>query len=175
MCDYKLPGWPSTNIHRDEESMSHTASAVEAAGHRVWRMFRVRGTSVCLTSCSVKHTLSLHKYTNWEWLDLEGNPCVLTEWSGTLQRHLVLWPLTFHTPVHLVGRRVKQHPLVMSKSPASCRLPCSYLSRNLAICVFVCVCPHRFSCYIKFHCHNWLDDTTCNAVKPLHITGRGKI
>lgn len=34
----------------------------------------MRDMSVCLTSCSVKHTLSSH--INTEWLDLEGNPCV---------------------------------------------------------------------------------------------------
>lgn len=45
--------------------MSHTVSAVRAAGHRVGRMFWVRDTSVCFTSFLVTHfRFTTHKHTH---------------------------------------------------------------------------------------------------------------
>lgn len=172
MCDYKLPGWPSTNINWDVESMSHTANAVEAAGH--WESGGCSGwetcpsaslpvqsnTHFCYTNththaCTQARTHArtqkkthMHTYSKSGWI----------KWSRTLPGHLVLWPLTFRTPLHplswwgwwmVVG--VEGHPLLMPPSSASCRLTGNCLSRNLSICDFVCLFRNKVQVIWQHH------------------------
>lgn len=110
MCDYKLPDWPSTNIHWDVESMSHTASAVEAAGHGV--SGGCSGWETCPSaSLPVQSNTHFH-YTNtdthaqtetgWTWKVTpvswltEAGHCQVTLFSGH-------WPFA-HPYIRLVER-----------------------------------------------------------------------
>lgn len=71
-------------------------SQCSGGGWTVWRMFRVRDMSVCLTSCSVRHTLLLHKCThiNKECFGLEWNH---VSWLCAVRHCQVTsgqWPIT---------------------------------------------------------------------------------
>lgn len=116
---------------------------------RVWRMFRVRDTSVCFTSCSVNahfHYRNTQTESGWMWRE---SPCVLTSVRG----HRVP-PVTdlSHT------RKSVQEGVVWSLywHPLSSHLLPGHSHANifpgiLAICDFVCLCQHQHNCYIKFH------------------------
>lgn len=142
-----LPAWPSTNW--DVETMSHAASAVEAAGHREsggcsgWETRPSVSLPVQLTHTFIT---GIHKQSGWMWRE---SPCVLTSVRG----HRVP-PVTdlSHT------RKSVQEGVVWSLywHPLSSHLLPGHSHANifpgiLAICDFVCLCQHQHNCYIKFH------------------------
>lgn len=133
MCGYKLPaGLPLTSSGKWKIWVTQPVQWRKLDTENLERVQGKWHISLSHFPFIHTHTLSLHTYTNKEWMDLEGNPSIL---SGLSTAFSGQWPFTH--PYIRLGGTLESHSLLGPKSPVSWSFAGNCLSRNLDECMRV--------------------------------------